>query len=63
MSHVDPKVEIKVDSDHLDFSFTKLEDVESLRMKEPRAGKRKPIEEILDEDEEKKAQQETLNDE
>lgn len=52
--HIDPKQKVVCTSDNLDFSFTKLEDVESLKTKEPRAGKRKPIEEFSDEEEENK---------
>jgi len=39
LDHCDPKVEVTVEVEKLDFSFTNLEDVESLKMKEPRAGK------------------------
>ena len=38
----------------LDFSFLKLQDVQSLRKERPRAGKRKPIEKDEDEEESKK---------
>lgn len=41
--HKDPKVKVIVESEKLDFSFTNLQDVESLKTKEPWAGKRKPI--------------------
>lgn len=51
-SHVDPKLGITVETGKLDFSFTKLEKIEDLKMKEPRDGKRKPIEEPTDEQDE-----------
>ena len=38
----------------LDFSFLKLQDVQSLRKERPRAGKRKPIEKDDEEEEGKK---------
>lgn len=53
LDHCDPKVEVTVEVEKLDFSFTNLEDVESLKMKEPRAGKWKPIIEPTDEEEDK----------
>lgn len=55
--HKDPKQAITVESEKLDFSFTNLEDIESLKMKEPRAGKRKAIIEPTDEEEDKKQQE------
>lgn len=62
LDHLDPKLDPIVQSESLDFSFTNLEDVDSLKQKDPRAGARKPIEEQLDEEEEKKllAQNEAL---
>lgn len=38
----------------LDFSFLKLQDVQSLKKERPRAGKRKPIEKDEDEEDAKK---------
>lgn len=38
----------------LDFSFLKLQDVQSLKKERPRAGKRKPIEKDDDEEDNKK---------
>ena len=45
----------------LDFSFLKLQDVQSLRKERPRAGKRKPIEKDDDEEDNKKGDQGALN--
>ena len=51
-SHIKPGAE-NVHSDVIDFTFLGLEDIESLRSKETRAGRRKPIEDLDDEEEEK----------
>ncbi|CDW82522.1 leucine-rich repeat-containing protein 51-like [Stylonychia lemnae] len=45
---------IKVSGNPLDFSFLKLQNIESLKKEEPRSGKRKPIEESEDEEDQKK---------
>ena len=45
----------------LDFSFLKLQDVQSLRKERPRAGKRKPIEKDDEEEDEKSKDQAGLN--
>lgn len=52
MEHIDPKLKVTCETGKLDFSFTKLEKIEDLKMKEPRDGKRKPIEEPTDEQDE-----------
>jgi len=45
----------------LDFSFLKLQEVQSLRKERPRAGKRKPIEKDEDEEDQKKGDSTALN--
>ena len=45
----------------IDFSFLKLQDVQSLRKERPRAGKRKPIEKDEDEEDSKKGDQPIIN--
>lgn len=54
--HKDPKVQVIVETEILDFGFLGIEDIESLRSKEPRAGVRKEKEEN-EEDEEKQAEE------
>jgi len=58
--HKDPKVEVIVQTNVLDFGFLAIEDVQSLKTKEPRAGIWKKIKEENEEDEEK--QQEDTSD-
>ena len=55
--HVFPQAEIKVESEVLDFSFMKIEDIESIKRKEPWAGRRRPIPEENPEEDEKKNDQ------
>ena len=43
LDHVDPKQPLCIENESLDFSFCDLTDVVSLKKKEQRAGKRKPI--------------------
>ena len=50
----DVKEPVTVAGNPLDFSFLEIKDIVSLRKKDPRAGKRKPIEESVDEEEDKK---------
>lgn len=45
---------MKVEGGALDFSFLELTSVIDLRKKEPRAGKRKPIEETENDEDDKK---------
>jgi hypothetical protein len=45
----------------IDFSFLKLQDVQSLRKERPRAGKRRPIEKDEDEEDTKKGDQPVVN--
>ena len=51
--HKDPKLSICLENKALDFSFCDLTDVVSLKKKEPRAGKRKPIQDSDNEEEDK----------
>lgn len=52
LDHVDPKQHIIVENKSLDFSFCDLGDIADLKKKEPRAGKRKPIQDSDNEEEE-----------
>lgn len=53
LDHVDPKQPLWLENQSLDFSFCELSDVVSLKKKEPRAGKRKPIPDSDNEEEDK----------
>eukprot|EP00344_Euplotes_crassus_P001764 CAMPEP_0197001358 /NCGR_PEP_ID=MMETSP1380-20130617/6072_1 /TAXON_ID=5936 /ORGANISM="Euplotes crassus, Strain CT5" /LENGTH=338 /DNA_ID=CAMNT_0042418989 /DNA_START=15 /DNA_END=1031 /DNA_ORIENTATION=- len=52
LDHVDPKQEIILENKSLDFSFCDMTDITDLKKKEPRAGKRKPIQDSDNEEEE-----------
>lgn len=52
--HKDPKLPVTIENQSLDFSFCELTDVVSLKKKEPRAGKRKPIQDSDNEEGEDK---------
>lgn len=53
LDHVDPKQDLVIENDSIDFSFWDITDVVSLKKKEPRAGNRKPIHDSDNEEEEK----------
>jgi len=53
LDHVDPKQPIVIENDSLDFSFCDLQDVISLKSKDPRSGKRIPPQNSENEEEEK----------
>jgi hypothetical protein len=53
LDHIDPKQPATIENQSLDFSFCDLTDVVSLKKKEPRAGKRKPIQDSDNEEEDK----------
>jgi hypothetical protein len=53
LDHVDPKQDVTIENDSLDFSFWDLTDVVSLKKKEPRSGKRKAIHDSDNEEEDK----------
>ena len=53
LDHKDPKVQVVVETNVLDFGYLNIEEIESLKTKEPWGGIRKKIEEEKEEDDEK----------
>ena len=55
--HKDPKVQVVVETNVLDFGFLEIEEIESLKSKKPWAGLWKKIKEENEEDEEKQQEE------